>query len=173
MCASIKVSFHQHGTWDGRSFDATLAEHNLLSEALAGLDGYEGFNETSVVLTIDSEGPWLGMTFTSRANFPGRFATGYSGTVASALGGRLYTGDMRLLGAADGLPPPEVFSGTIGYLHVDGDEPVTDAQLDLLFRACYDRKGGAMSLFAAGASVSRLFPVYEIERRLGQRQFLA
>lgn len=168
----IDVSFHQHGTWGGKTFEATLSiEEQEAPEAFKEL---LGSLPPRVVLRLKEtaeNGPWAGMEFHSRKNFPGLFASGYQ----SPLSGMLYYGDIKIVDPVTKAAmrcPETVFSLDIGYLHINTEQSVTTEQKELLFKACFERTNDR-TLFAAGATITRLFSTEEIESRIGKKMFFA
>lgn len=169
----IPVAFQQYGEWGNRWFQGRLVvrHDSVFAELLDGSDAQkDDAREDQIILALDkveANGPWAGREYRMGEEIHGQFGSGYS----SPLSGKLYRGRIEIDG--ERLPPSSVYPGRPGYLQIKEEaEPITPEQRELLYRACYALQNPTQR-FSGGASVSRLFPIAEIEARTGSKVYVA
>ena len=159
--ARIPVTFHQHGTWGGRSFLAALCWSQ---------DELFGNCPMLRILDIPENEGWAGLMLLPGQVMPGRYAAGGASTLSGKYymdgGGSLQIGDPPH-NLTRGTPPAEVFAGRPGYLHTELTI-LTDGQRQLALEAIrYDKP--RHETFSPGATLLRHFTREEVEgAKLGQ-----
>jgi len=152
--AEIIVTWNTRGTWSNTSFRGVL---KWQKESLF-FDVDEDTPDVPVVEIIDSPGgDWNGMIVKGRQVIPGKYADGYD----HPLSGLFFTGEIKVGNTPNSLahygPPPIVFPGTIGYLHIDNpSQSPTPGQRELVIEAVKINKsetGEQWSYFPAGLSL--------------------